>query len=162
MLNIALQFILGMLYANLGEWLFHKYILHGLGKHPDSIWAFHWHEHHKICATNAMFDPSYRIFVLSAWNARAKELVVFFSALLIHAPLFWYFPTICLGLYVSLVLYYVKHRKAHLDPVWARQHLSWHYEHHLNPHSGNWCVTWPWCDYLFGTHSKTQHTNNVD
>ena len=160
MLDLAIQFILGLLYANLGEWLFHKFILHGLGKKSDSIWAFHWHEHHAICAQNAMFDPSYKKLIVSTWNPRTKELAVFFGALLIHLPLFWYFPAFCLGLYASLVLYYIKHRKAHLDPLWAKQHLSWHYEHHMNPSSGNWCVTWPWFDYILGTRSKTRQGNH--
>lgn len=160
MIYFAIQFALALLYANLGEWLFHKYILHGLGKHPGSIWAFHY-EHHAVCARNAMLDPSYRQLSLSGWNARVGELLVFFGALLLHLPLFWYWPAFGGGLYVALVLYYVKHRKAHLDPAWAKHHLNWHYEHHMNPGSGNWCVTWPWCDYLFGTRSKISDSDNA-
>lgn len=159
MFNITLQLLLGLIYANLGEWLFHKFILHGLGKKPGSIWAFHWHEHHDICAQNAMLDLSYQHITVSTWNARAKELVVFFGTFLIHMPLLWYLPAFCLGLYASLVLYYVRHRKAHLDPDWARTHLNWHYEHHLSPNAGNWCVTWPWFDYLLGTRFKPDQTH---
>ena len=29
--------------SNAGEWLIHKYWLHGLGKNKKSFWAFHWH-----------------------------------------------------------------------------------------------------------------------
>lgn len=154
MFNFILQLLLALLYANLGEWLFHKLILHGLGKKTNSMWAFHCHEHHVICAKNAMLDPGYRSLNLLAWNAQTKELAVFAATILLHLPLIWYYPVFCLTLYASLVLYYVKHRKAHLDPVWAKEHLNWHYEHHVNPGSGNWCVTWPWFDYIFGTRSK--------
>ena len=96
MLTLAVQFVLGLLYANAGEWLMHKYIL--------------------------------------------------------HAPIFLIFPLFTSAVYASLALYYYKHRKAHLDPVWARRHLRWHYEHHLGGNiCANWCVTWPWFDYLMGT-----------
>jgi len=154
MLDLTLQVVLALLYANLGEWLFHKFILHGLGKNVDSIWAFHFHEHHAICVKYAMFDPGYRQFNLLVWNAQTKELSVFVTVVLLHLPLLWVFPVFTLTLFASLLLYYFKHRKAHLDPVWAKEHLIWHYEHHVIPGSGNWCVTWPWCDYLFGTRTK--------
>lgn len=160
MLDFAIQFFLALLYANLGEWLFHKFILHGLGKKPGSIWAFHLDEHHAICAKNAMLDPGYRGLTLSAWNAQTKELAVFLGALSCHLPLLWYYPAFGLGLYASFALYYARHRKAHLDPVWAKRHLSWHYEHHMNPGSGNWCVTWPWFDYLLATRSKENCPDN--
>lgn len=154
MLDLALQIMSALLYANLGEWLFHKYILHGLGQHRNSFWAFHCYEHHAICAKHGMLDPGYRTLSLSVWNAQTKELAVMLTVMLLHAPLIGYFPVFCLSLYASLGLYYAKHRKAHLDPVWAREHLSWHYQHHIDASSGNWCVTWPLFDYLLGTRSK--------
>jgi hypothetical protein len=32
-----LQFCLGLIVANAGEWVMHRYLLHGLGKRPNSI-----------------------------------------------------------------------------------------------------------------------------
>ena len=154
MLDIVPQFVLALLYANLGEWLMHKFILHGLGRKQDSIWGFHCREHHAICAQNAMYDPGYRHLSLSAWNAQTKELAVLAGAAVLHLPLILFSPVFILTLYASFALYYLRHRKAHLDPAWAKAHLPWHYEHHTNPNSGNWCVTWPWFDYLLGTRSK--------
>ena len=154
MLNFSLQIMLALLYTNLGEWLFHKLILHGLGKNPGSIWAFHWQEHHVICSQNAMLDPGYRILKLSAWNAQTKELAVFALLVLAHLPLLWFYPVFYLTLYASITLYYFKHRKAHIEPGWAKRHLSWHYDHHMNPNSGNWCVTWPLFDVLLRTRSN--------
>ena len=73
----------------------------------------------------------------------------------LHVPLGLYFPVFVGAVYGSLAVYYYKHRKAHLDPVWAKQHLRWHYDHHLGGNaSANWCVTWPWFDYLLGTRVK--------
>jgi len=44
------------------------------------------------------------------------------------------------------------HKLYHLDPEWAREHLSWHYDHHMGTdQDANWCVTHPWFDELMGT-----------
>ncbi|MDD5273792.1 MAG: hypothetical protein PHU14_13880, partial [Methylovulum sp.] len=141
-----MQFLLGLLYANAGEWLMHKYILHGLGGNPRSFWAYHLHEHHAVCAQYAMVDPGYQKPDLATWNTQSKELVVLLGIITLHLPLLFMAPTLAGALYLSLGLYYYKHRRAHLDSAWAKQHLRWHYDHHLcnQPScSGNWCVTWP-------------------
>ncbi|ANE54152.1 sterol desaturase family protein [Methylomonas sp. DH-1] len=150
MATAALQIACALLYANLGEWLMHKYLLHGLGKNPGSIWAYHWYEHHRVCAEHGMLDPGYRSLKW-AWNAQSKELAVLAGIVTLHLPLLFYLPFFVMALYAALALYYYKHRRAHLDPEWAKRHLPWHYQHHLRAGNGNWCVTWPWFDYLFGT-----------
>jgi len=137
MLTLAVQFVLGLFYANAGEWLVHKYILHALGKKRQSFWAYHLHEHHAVCISHSMLDPGYRKLTLTTWNTQSKELLVLAGFVLLHAPIFLIFPLFTSVVYASLALYYYKHRKAHLDPVWARRHLRWHYEHHLG---GNACV----------------------
>jgi len=157
MFSLAAQLILGLLYANAGEWLVHKYILHALGKNPHSFWAYHWHEHHAVCVKNAMFDPGYKTLRLNIWNAQTKKLAVLAGIVLLHVPLFILLPLFTGVMYASLILYYYKHRKAHLDPVWGRRHLRWHYEHHLGENAcANWCITWPWFDYLLGTRLKSK------
>jgi sterol desaturase/sphingolipid hydroxylase (fatty acid hydroxylase superfamily) len=48
--------------------------------------------------------------------------------------------------------YYYVHRRAHLEPDWARRTIPWHYDHHMNSNQdANWCVTRPWFDYVMGT-----------
>lgn len=155
---LAIQFLLGLLYANAGEWLMHKYILHGLGGNPQSFWAYHLKEHHAVCNKYAMVDPGYKKINLMTWNTQSKELVVLIALVFLHFPLFLELPSFTSAIYLSLALYYYKHRKAHLDPFWAQQHLRWHYDHHLCTKSacnGNWCVSWPWFDYLLGTRIKS-------
>jgi hypothetical protein len=156
MLAIIGQFILGLVYANLGEWLMHRYILHGLGRDPQSFWAYHWHEHHAVCLKHNMIDPGYQRLDFCSWNIQTKELAALAAIIMGHMPLFLLSPIFAVALYTSLALYYYRHRKAHLDSEWARQHLRWHYEHHLcGTRPANWCVTWPWCDYLLGTRVKS-------
>ncbi|MEQ1527777.1 MAG: hypothetical protein ABL925_00565 [Methylococcales bacterium] len=154
MSSIIVQFILGLLYSNAGEWAMHKYILHALGKHRQSLWAYHLYDHHAVCLIHDMIDPGYQQLSLTTWNTQSKELLVVAVIVLIHAPLLMWWPWFAAAVCSSLALYYYKHRKAHLDPSWAKQHLPWHYDHHLHGQSGNWCVTWPWFDYLLGTRIK--------
>jgi hypothetical protein len=154
MVNDALLFLFGLLVANAGEWAIHKYILHGLGRHKQSIWAYHWREHHAICLQNGMLDKGYQHLSLK-WNSQTKELVLIFLAVLSQLPFismaFWYVA----GIYVSIALYYYCHRKSHLDANWAKRYLPWHYAHHLgNIEDGNWCITWPLFDFLMGTKRK--------
>jgi len=40
MLTLVVQFVLGLIYANPGEWLAHKYILHALGKKTAEFLSF--------------------------------------------------------------------------------------------------------------------------
>lgn len=156
MFAIILQFLLGLLVANAGEWFIHKILLHGLGKNRHSFWAYHIYEHHVVCAKNGMLDSGYRNIDLTTWNTQSKELVVLAVIVLLLLPLFIVLPFFISAIYLSLLLYYYSHRKAHLDPVWAKIHLPWHYEHHLGGNSNaNWCVTWPLMDYLLGTRVKS-------
>ncbi|MDD5033335.1 MAG: sterol desaturase family protein [Methylococcaceae bacterium] len=146
MLHFMIGFPLGLLAENAGEWLMHRYVLHHLGKKPGSIWGYHWHEHHRVCRENGMVDPGYRELPLR-WNTQGKEAAFLLLALLIHAPLWWLIPGYVAGLYFALIGYYLKHRKAHLDPDWAKNRLPWHYDHHMgNNPDANWCISWPWFD----------------
>jgi sterol desaturase/sphingolipid hydroxylase (fatty acid hydroxylase superfamily) len=156
MVNLVVQFVLGLFYTNVGEWLVHRYILHGFGKKRNSFWAYHLYEHHVVCRTNGMIDLGYQKLNLKKWNAQTKELAVLACIVLIHLPIFFIYPIFICAVYLSFSLYYYKHRKAHIDPEWAKRHLRWHYEHHLAVNSrGNWCVSWPWFDYLMGTRVKS-------
>jgi sterol desaturase/sphingolipid hydroxylase (fatty acid hydroxylase superfamily) len=152
---LGIELFMGLMYANAGEWWVHKYILHGLGKNEGSFWGYHLHDHHNVCNHNNMLDPIYQKLHLTPPNTHSKELFVLLFIVLLHAPILLIFPFFTFTVYGSLGLYYYKHRKAHLDRKWARQHLRWHYDHHLSgKHNANWCITWPWFDYIMGTRVK--------
>ena len=142
---------IGLLYANAGEWLVHKYILHGLGRKKKSFWAFHWHTHHRHARKNGHYDPDYRGTVFR-WNGQGKEALALTLSGLMYLPLAPIAPFFVGTLIYSMANYYRKHKRAHLDPEWAREHLPWHYDHHMGPNQhANWCVTRPWFDILMGT-----------
>jgi sterol desaturase/sphingolipid hydroxylase (fatty acid hydroxylase superfamily) len=141
----------GLLYANAFEWAFHKYVLHGLGKNPRSMWAFHFHEHHREARLHAMVDPGYQKSVWH-WNAQGKEAAALVVGGVLLLPLFPVAPYFTATVLACAANYYRVHKKAHVDPAWAREHLPWHYAHHMgrDPNK-NWCVTYPLFDRLMGT-----------
>ena len=143
---------LGLAVANASEWLMHKYVLHGLGREKRGFWSFHWHDHHRNARRNAHVDTDYRADLFTAWNGQSKEALALAATVLAVAPLAPVAPFFVGAMVYSAVNYYRKHKRAHLDPAWAREHLPWHYDHHMGPNQhANWCVTRPWFDQLMGT-----------
>jgi sterol desaturase/sphingolipid hydroxylase (fatty acid hydroxylase superfamily) len=142
---------LGLLYSNAGEWFIHKYILHGLGKNRDSIWSFHWHDHHRACRQHAHVDPGYQKPAWN-WNSQTKEATALVLVGVAHAPLLPIAPFFTGTVWYSIANYYRVHKRAHVDPEWARMNLPWHYDHHMGrDQNQNWCVTRPWFDLIMGT-----------
>src|SRR5579863_5090182 len=145
---------IGLLYANAGEWLIHRYVLHGLGRRRSSMWSYHW-EHHRAARKNGFVDPHYDRGAL-AWNAQGKEALGLAVIGLAHLPLLRVAPYFVAAVEFSAMRYYQVHKRAHSDPAWARRHLRWHYDHHMGRNQdANWCVTWPWFDWLLGTREHT-------
>jgi sterol desaturase/sphingolipid hydroxylase (fatty acid hydroxylase superfamily) len=142
---------LGLLFANGVEWGVHKYLLHEHGRNRDSFWAFHWHTHHKHSRRYGHYDPDYRDSVLQ-WNGQGKEALAVAGLAVSMLPLAPVAPFFVATTTYSAVNYYFKHKRAHLDPDWAREKLPWHYDHHMGSNQdANWCVTRPWFDRLMGT-----------
>jgi sterol desaturase/sphingolipid hydroxylase (fatty acid hydroxylase superfamily) len=69
----------------------------------------------------------------------------------LHAPLFAIAPFYTSTIWYCLVRYGRVHRRAHLDPAWARDHLPWHYDHHMGDEDKNFGVVWSWFDAVAGT-----------
>lgn len=142
---------LGLLYANAGEWALHRYVLHGLGKDKKSLWSFHWHEHHRNSRRREHLDETYDRPLLG-WHAQSKEALGLAGLAALHVPLFPVAPGFTGAVWYSIWRYYRVHKKAHQEPGWAREHLTWHYDHHMGPdQDANWCVSKPWFDQIMGT-----------
>ena len=147
-------FPLGLVAMNTWEWVFHKYVLHGLAANKDSFWAFHWHEHHRETRRAQGLDPAYE---KSWWkeSARAKEVLALLGGAAILSPLLPVAPWFVTAVYMHAGTYYLIHKHSHLDVEWARKWVPWHYDHHMgrNQHA-NWCVTFPLADWILGTREK--------
>jgi sterol desaturase/sphingolipid hydroxylase (fatty acid hydroxylase superfamily) len=142
---------IGLVLSNASEWVMHKYVLHGLGKVRGSFWSFHWHEHHRACRQNGHFDPDYQRPVVG-WHAQGKEALALTAVGAVVLPLAPVAPFFVGTVVYSAWNYYRKHKRAHLDPTWARENLPWHFDHHMGPNQhANWCVTRPWFDDIMGT-----------
>lgn len=145
---------LGLAYTNAGEWLIHKYLLHGRGKHKSSFWSFHWHDHHNASRKYDMYDPQYEDTLFS-WSPQTKEVVALLGAAAVHVPLLPIAPFFAGTVLWRMWKYYEIHKKAHLDPEWAKEHLPWHVDHHLGKNQNlNWCVTHPFFDWVMGTRKE--------
>ena len=96
-------------------------------------------------------DPDYQRSVFG-WNAQGKEALTLTLATAAHLPLAPIAPFFTATVVYSAVNYYRKHKRSHMDPEWAREHLPWHYDHHMGPNqNANWCVTHPFFDHVMGT-----------
>jgi hypothetical protein len=141
---------IGFITVNVVEWLFHKYVLHGLGKNKNSIWSEHWHRHHKIARKNNMIDADYlKPFSVLLKSYELKAILLGSATI---APLLLKFPFFVTTAWIYGATYYIVHRQAHLDENWAKKYVPWHSDHHLlGNQSHNWNVTLPITDYIMGT-----------
>lgn len=150
-------FLAGLVIANGFEWFAHKYILHGIPRKgqaryspvPQSMRS-HW-EHHREVRKTAFSDHGY----VEGWqNWRTRNEI---GSLVVVASVFGlaFYPVskgMSLAVLYSACNYYYVHRRAHLEPEWAKRKIPWHYDHHMNSNQdANWCVTRPWFDYVMGT-----------
>ena len=148
---------LALAYTNISEWLIHKYWLHGLGLNKKSFWSFHWHEHHREARKADMFDPQYTRSIFT-WSPQGKEVLALLGGAAVVTPLFPVAPFFTATVWYRTLRYYQMHKKAHLDPRWAKEHLPWHYDHHMGKdQNANWCVTHPWFDHVMGTRKTYQY-----
>ena len=151
MISAIVQIVLAFLYANLFEWLWHKYVFHGLGKKKDSRFSSHWRKHHRDVRKSGGFDEDYRTFTGIKDNPMPEVFELSLAALL-HSPLFFIFPFFAGTLWVHAAAYFLIHRKSHLDLGWAKKWVPWHYDHHMGKNQdANWCVTLPVWDHILGT-----------
>jgi len=146
---------IGLLVANTTEWMFHKFVLHELGKAKNSFWRFHWKPHHNSSRRNNFIDADYEKSAFESiveWNAQGKELAALFVAAVIHMPLLPLTPFYTLTIWYCVLNYYRKHKKSHLFPKWAKKELYWHWLHHMGKDQNkNWGVTHPFFDFVMGT-----------
>src|ERR1043165_83881 len=133
-----------------GEWATHKYLLHGLGRDKTSRFAFHYYQHHQAVRRNGGYDPAYEGPVWST-ATQGREAIGLSGVALAPAPPFSVAPVYTSAVWYCLYRYRRVHRRAHLDPSWGRDHLPWHYDHHMGDQDKNFGVSWSWFDVLAGT-----------
>jgi len=141
----------GLLVVNMVEWVFHKHVLHGLGKNKTSIWSPHWREHHKIARKNNMVDSFYPLPFLE--QVKSYEMKALAGGAIALVPLLSTVPWFVVGCWMGGFIYFSVHRRSHLDTTWAKTYVPHHYAHHMGKDQDcNWNITIPVSDLLFGTY----------
>ena len=149
---MLLQIILGVIIANLFEWLVHKYVLHGLGRRKGSRWSSHWAVHHRKSRQNDHFDEDYLSVFDGRMNEGRQELLGVIFLAILQAPTFLIFPWYAGTTIAMAAAYFLVHRQSHLKPRWAKRWVPWHYDHHMGHNQdANWGVTLPIWDHILGT-----------
>ncbi len=156
---------LTFLYANLSEYLGHRFVMHRRRPGLGVIFERHTLQHHRFFTHEAMrfdstddwravlFPPMLMVFFASAFALPAGLLL----AWLFSANVAWLFVITALAYYGSYeILHFAYH---HDDDSWIlglpgvrrmrRLHLT-HHDPSVMQH-GNFNITWPICDWLFGT-----------
>lgn len=136
--------------ASFVEWIFHKHVLHGLGKKKDSIWNGHWYDHHKVARKNNMADAHYAKPLIE--QMKTPEFIAITGVCLSLIPAIKLSPLFVTTLILYGVTYYIVHAKSHIDTDWAEKYLSHHVKHHMKGNqSKNWCVVIPLADMILRT-----------
>ena len=150
-------FVAGLVIANGFEWFAHKYLLHGVHRKGKSRFSptpkqmeSHW-AHHREVRKQEFSDDCY-VEGLESWRTRNELMSLAVVAGVASVVFYPFSKGMALAAFYSAGNYYYVHRRAHLEPDWAKRTIPWHYDHHMNSNQdANWCVTRPWFDYVMGT-----------
>lgn len=150
-------FVAGLVILNGYEWFAHKYLLHGVHRKgkpryspvPKSMES-HW-AHHREVRKQDFSDECY-VEGIDHWRTRHELMSLAVAAGVASVVFYPFSKGMALAAIYSAGNYYYVHRRAHLEPDWAKRTIPWHYDHHMNSNQdANWCVTRPWFDYIMGT-----------
>jgi sterol desaturase/sphingolipid hydroxylase (fatty acid hydroxylase superfamily) len=151
---ILLQILLTWIYGHVAEYSLHRWALHKIGAKRGHPFSFHFYSHHKNSRLNSYKDSAYQGFPLR-WDAAGKELLSLLGLLLLHSPLYFYFPWVFLTIVFSMCSYYYTHSRSHRDPEWAKKNIPWHFDHHMALNQNmNYGVRSDIIDRIMGTREK--------
>tara|TARA_A100001011_G_scaffold268834_1_gene277963 strand:+ start:983 stop:1444 length:462 start_codon:yes stop_codon:yes gene_type:complete len=139
---VLLGILVGILYANMLEYVIHRFLFHGFGKSRSSIFAFHLRDHHIVSKRNGFYDG----------RVSRNELVGMPIAILLHTPFYFLVsPAFFWTVSIYGVLFVVIHNALHRNPEFTRKYFWWHWNHHMRNQNKSWGVVLPITDILTGT-----------
>ncbi len=143
-MTVLFLFCLGILYANIVEYVTHRYLFHGLGKKGGSIFAFHIRGHHLTARVNDFYDH----------KVSKNEAVGLPFLLLIHLPVYFWSPAFFCALVLYAAAFIVLHNLMHRNPQLTKKYFPWHWNHHMKNQNKSWGVVLPIMDLVTGTLEK--------
>ncbi len=159
---------LTFLYANLTEYLGHRFVMHRRRPGLGLIYERHALQHHRFFTDRDMqydsssdfkavlFPPMLMMFFAAAFALPAGLLL----AWMFSANVAWLFVITALGYYGSYeILHFAYHQRegSRILALPGMQRLRRLHLAHHDPaimQQGNFNITWPICDLLFGTRVK--------
>lgn len=156
------------LYANLVEYLGHRFVMHRPVRGFGLVYRRHAGQHHRFFTHDAMahaglrdlravlFPPLLVLFFFGGFGLPAWLLLAQFAS----ANVAWLMLATSIGYFLS---YEFLHLAYHQPPGhWMTRvpgvaRLSWLHRHHHDPRvmaQRNFNITWPLCDALFGTRER--------
>ena len=166
---------LTFLYANLAEYLGHRFVMHRRRPVLGLIYERHTLQHHRFFTDTAMeydssqdfkavlFPPLLMVFFALGFAVPAGVLL----AWLFSANVAWLFVITAVAYYGSYeILHFAYHQRAGswiLAVPGVHRLRRLHLEHHdpaLMQHA-NFNITWPICDWLFGTRVRAPRAPGI-
>jgi len=147
MFGIVLQVAIAWAYSHVLEYCLHRWLLHN--RKRKQWFKTHFGDHHKIARKNMMLDSKSHEPIQITGDPEIKGLI---ALGVLHAPISIWYPFAYVTLVLAAITYFLVHRRAHQDFRWGREHLPWHYDHHMGKDQNvNWGVRLPWVDIVLGT-----------
>jgi len=134
-------FFLGIFYANVVEYVVHRYLFHGIGKKSGSMFAFHIRGHHLAARKNEFIDL----------KVSTNEVVGLPFLLLLNLPFLFWSPVFFAALAVYAGAFIVLHNYQHRNPEFTKKYFWWHWDHHMGNQNKSWGVVLPITDFITGT-----------
>lgn len=158
MITAIFWIVVGLLYTNLLEWIFHQYPLHSMhhfNKNQKSILWFHMIHHKKV--TKESYTDYHEIdrYLIADIASLVFLAIAHYLLFVSWLGLFWLF----IGGLLGDILFMVVHIGSHAFPELGKKYVPWHYDHHMHYPNSNWCVTLPIFDILFGTYRRYPQKN---
>src|SRR6056297_1453310 len=156
---------LTFLYANLAEYLGHRYVMHRRRPGVGMIYERHTLQHHRFFTHRAMrydssddfkavlFPPLLMVFFAVAFALPAGLLL----AWLFSPNVAWLFVITAIGYYGSYEILHFAYHQEEDSPILRLPGVKRMRRLHLDHHDpavmqrGNFNITWPICDVVFGT-----------
>ena len=134
-------FFLGIFYANVVEYVVHRYLFHGLGKKANSVFAFHIRGHHLAARKNEFIDL----------KVSANEVIGLPYLLMLHLPFLFWSQVFFAALVIYASAFILLHNYQHRNPEFTKKYFWWHWDHHMGNQNKSWGVVLPITDFITGT-----------
>jgi len=155
---IVIQILTAWIYSHFLEYCLHRFALHNNSFLLKPLFKIHFSNHHRCARADLMVDNDYHSPASFIFH---KEALILMALCALHIPVALSLPYAFVTVVISACSYFLVHRRAHIDHRWARDNLTWHYDHHMGKDQNcNWGVRLPIFDIIFSTRQYYKGTED--